>query len=96
MLIYRTNDKYCIYTKDDIKKAYNICFGHNPNDVEYMTFLNNIWGKGIRKAENLSCYHLAAEGHRAFAVKCYRDEYGCTLTEAKQKMDEYETLLKGI
>ena len=80
-----------VYERDELAKAFYLATGISENnEAEFMKWLNGVFGKSIKRSFRGTPRELFNMGYKVKAVKLYRDENECSLTDAKKIIDSWE------
>lgn len=88
--IYYKDNHGNIIDNSDIEKAFRIVSGKYRFEDErgYLKFLYGLLGKTVMAVANPCVDEFLAAGAKMMAVKLYRDENGCSLSEARKAVEK--------
>lgn len=74
---------------DEIHRAFHYYSGKywDIDKKQYIHFLNQIWGKEIVEACNVTECELITNNQKLLAIKCYRMRSNCSLSEARNYIE---------
>lgn len=89
-IVYYKNRDGKLLNSHDVERAFWVVTGNYrwQDEVGYLKFLYDLLGKTIVAVANPSVEGFIAKGESFAAIRLYRDQHGCSLTEAKQAVDD--------
>lgn len=82
--------------KSDVERAFLVTTGSfaSYDTIEFMRYLNNIWGKYIVEACNPTVEELVSHDQKILAIKKYKEDNNCSLVDARNFVDNLCEKLK--
>ena len=82
--------------KSAVERAFLVTTGSfaPDNTIEFMRYLNSIWGKYIVEACNPTVEELVSHDQKILAIKKYKEDNNCSLVDARNFVDNLCEKLK--
>lgn len=89
-IVYYKNRNGKLLDSRDVERAFWVVTGNYrfQDEVGYLKFLYDLLGKTIVSVANPTVESYIATGQSFHAIRLYRDQHGCSVSEAKRAVDD--------